>query len=1009
MLGLFLEITAKYNRRRSHFYFFQIFTLIFVVCWIGFTSYKELKETTLHLQAYLGLLDYSFAYLRNDDLGQIRERLREKNIYIWPEQGILLNPDRGDAKTKIEKIFETNYEEEYSILPVYEKKLLETFTLPTIDEEIYNLIKNNYILSSELYQFSKNLENNQKLAYFSKFFSSNRYVWNGYDKLIYFCVIKDGANYKVFFTSISDIADKSKFFKSILPSIFILVSIVFFFIFIFISNIRKLEKIEKLKNLINSTSSIPELTKILLTELKKQKMILSSVDILVLHGDSISIFSAQDNNDDIFFDILNESNPNYPKEIIQKLEDSKADYYLENKVRPDSIHIPIREQNQVYFLLSIHLLTKKINTSKIHFIIQFMNSITITLLKMKMEKNRLNELELKDYKSWIINQTSESPFDLFQNIKTRLFLSSNLRKGDFYLSDIIGIKLDENGIFQPFTGEILNLTQEQINKAFYYLKRFQENENKIFRDENQFIFIKPIFFKNIKTYIFFFFSERLEYLDYYFIELLESILGEFKKQIIYFIERSSREIVYSKLLQLGTGLQPEASEILKEFSESFFYYEGNHPFLTKLEIQERVHIWRNENLHFDADGYGILAEIDLFKSTEIKKILRENQEDLYSKVIQQVNSECYHRFNSLFQKFVVQSSAGGDGDGIRFFVSSLNHRQYGDEKFMPGFPILEKERKIYNNLWTQELIHMLYFISRLKVPFKLGGFLLESDLPMRLSIEKGEIKIHSFLQGFLHYSRSIKNWRLKNHNEYWKSSERDFSQSDYKLFISNKEIFQPWELVLPESLLKSSLEILNEEIFQIEPFFIPLNSNLNPNPRYYSIKIKSQVSHLLKVFPELIVLPTSWTLNLALVLTNELVKISDKYKDESSEAMFDILLNKQFSTKKGKSIDVNKEDLLSFYEIIQSGINIPGLYFPLEKKDVRDTTKEEFLNHIHWVKDHLLPRLFRKFEYGNQIYNLKLESYIVEDHEKQKYINEMNLKYREYYSLFENEKTNLFR
>ena len=231
---------------------FLIFSIVVVAleCFVlAYTIQDNLKRPTIQNLGKTGLIKFSQAKTSKEKKSIFNLYMKD-SIYLWPLNGIEIAPLKN-LYYKVEFILKRDFGDEYKNLPQYEKDFFRKKTIPFIENHI-SVNRNESLFKKEwsLYLNNKNsLEEN--IIASNKFVGLTRYSWNGYKKNMLFYLYKN----KLYFASISDVADKMSFLVSILIPIIALILSAFLLIYLnYYFSLKKQNEINKeVKKLLNIT------------------------------------------------------------------------------------------------------------------------------------------------------------------------------------------------------------------------------------------------------------------------------------------------------------------------------------------------------------------------------------------------------------------------------------------------------------------------------------------------------------------------------------------------------------------------------------------------------------------------------------------------------------------------------------------------------------------------------------------------------------------------------------
>jgi hypothetical protein len=223
---------------QSRFLLMSLVVIILECFVLGFIIKSNLDKPTIQNLAKMDLVKFAMAKTLKKRI-TIFENALQSRIYLWPKDGISLD-EKGSIPSKVEKVLLRDFGKEYKNLEKIEKQFLKEKTLPFIERDIQSKRKG-FFLDVNLFSYTK--ESFEKALFISKnSVGITRYFWNGYNKTLLFFLLKD----RIYFASISDIADKVSFLFSILTPLFILITSTFILIYLnYLFNIKRQNKINE--------------------------------------------------------------------------------------------------------------------------------------------------------------------------------------------------------------------------------------------------------------------------------------------------------------------------------------------------------------------------------------------------------------------------------------------------------------------------------------------------------------------------------------------------------------------------------------------------------------------------------------------------------------------------------------------------------------------------------------------------------------------------------------------
>ena len=241
-----LEKDSFFNPMKKNFQGrFLILSLLVILLeclFLIFTIKDNLNRPTIQDIAKVGLVKFAMAKTIEKREAVFKKYLKSR-IYLWPKDGISLS-EKGSISSKIDYVLARDWGDEYKNLVLEEKKIIKEKTLPfiekTITEKGEDFDKNKFEGSFEEELFISNAS-----------VGLTRYKWDGFKKNMLFFLF----NNKLYFSSISDVADKMSFLISILlPLTLLIISSFLLVYFNYFFNMKRQNTINKqIKGLLNET------------------------------------------------------------------------------------------------------------------------------------------------------------------------------------------------------------------------------------------------------------------------------------------------------------------------------------------------------------------------------------------------------------------------------------------------------------------------------------------------------------------------------------------------------------------------------------------------------------------------------------------------------------------------------------------------------------------------------------------------------------------------------------
>tara|TARA_B100000029_G_scaffold410746_1_gene412825 strand:+ start:1578 stop:3173 length:1596 start_codon:yes stop_codon:yes gene_type:complete len=206
----------------------------------------QLQIPTVQTQAKLELIKFA----KEKDVEKrklIFSNSLKKRIYLWPLEGILIDKNIQGFKKQIKEVLSKNFSKDWKTLPIIEKRFFLEKTVGSITLDLKRRIRDNFFLPKDINE-DDSFNKNKIFSLTSHHYTgSSRYSWKGYEKtLLYFLNKKDDGKYILFFSSLSDVADKTNFIESTFLYVIILVLSNFLIAYCnYIINIKKQIEVNK--------------------------------------------------------------------------------------------------------------------------------------------------------------------------------------------------------------------------------------------------------------------------------------------------------------------------------------------------------------------------------------------------------------------------------------------------------------------------------------------------------------------------------------------------------------------------------------------------------------------------------------------------------------------------------------------------------------------------------------------------------------------------------------------
>jgi DNA-directed RNA polymerase subunit H (RpoH/RPB5) len=973
------EINKRQHLKKIKSLILIIFILAIEVFYLGWVIFDEMNKPTMHFNS-ISLLhsyikNYGNSYLKTEILNETENQ----NIYIWPTDRTKINLE-AELDKEILTIFKNTYPEEFNLISAKEMNLLSNYTVREIENDIVFRFKNNLILKIEEIKEINSIYSNEEFSKILKFFSYTRYKWLGYNKTLIYFVYFNEENLEIKFVSFSDIAEKYSVFKRLsFPfGLLFLTTFIWFIINILSNNYQK--KIFTLENKILQSNSIFELCNKIYNDISIIDKNLTSFSIQILNGQDFFLYkiNEKDNCKNYYNRVDNDS---YTVKRRIALKDEYIDYFESfsdsNKIKIHSITIPVRVGGEIYSFINFNFSNFMYSEFRIYLINQISQPLINTFLYIDSIYSDIAREELSIFTAWIRENRQKSPTEFFYYLSEK------------FLNEKSNLKL------------LNNLYDINILKTDELLNEITTKEFEILNESNYFIFIKDhhlYYYYKIKlgdtySYIKIIFIHTNDELNPKMPDFIKSIFQQFSNQILEFSETYLKEIIMSEMIKQSTGFQDEAKEILDQKYNNFTETIDFGSIFDQVTIQMRVSNWIKEHVNFNTQGFGALFEIDLSKSSLIKQKINLDLSHDYEHTILKHNEKFFELVQNNLNKFLISEKSGGDGDGIRFFLTSRNIRKINHNTVPPYTLIDNDEKEYYRKKIFNSILDMLEYSHICSTPWKIGVFLLDSNSEMSLKLERGIIKINSYLDGLLDHSRSIKNFRFDNKHSQINTITLDFSSTKPSFIETPLPIYLPWTAILPEEFEQLLLEHSNK--IQYREFYIErFNSGINMIKKYYEIRLIGPYRKYYHFYPFLSILPLKWTIEFTEFLLMNLINFFKEYNHQKFDLKLIEFYKLQILDPKYKSfqIDLELKDLQNLLIPINHEIESNGLYFPIKELDSKrlgDYRKNEYL---HLIYNKKIPILKTMIHNGEKLNQLKNEYYQNNNqNEKKEILKQMNI------------------
>ncbi len=956
-----IELYSKQFKRRWFFLGIGIVLLVIEIFWIAQMVRYELQTPTLQLKARLFLLQYVVTEgVQKEAFFQEAKRV---NVDIWPPKGVDI---AGDAQQFSDKVHHYLQEEfpDYATLDAESLSLLK-FTISDIQIDVLTRIQKGILLDRSLVPEEVLDDHDLLTALTPEYVGFNRYRWHGFEKSLYYIVMPDNDldHYRIYFASVSDIADKSKFFKSLfLPGCSLLVT-AFLILGFTMSSYQRQNQILRLQNEIRNNDSFQGLIETLFRELCKQRSTrCHSCSLQILHGDSFSLITmGQEMGNLQYKHILPLDEQSATARRLSQLEQEFVELFelrAQHKSRKGSysLSMPLVQEDHVLAFINLNFLSTPTSPHLCFHVNHLIQSINEAFQRILAALAKRREYELEHYRQWLYDHSGISLPDLFQQLGERLKQDSH-RSMDFLppIQTVDGYSGDPDclmPLFDPAREICLELAADVL-KALHQME--ESEPHRLFSVGDQMHVLLRLKLPSSPGFVHMIFEENSARLNQLMVEHLANVFDEFVRHVTYYSEKVCRDTAYEELVRIATGLQPEVQEMLKEKVNAFFQIPGNS-ILSHEEIVSRMRWWMEiYEAEFRGQGYGMLIEMDLRRSTLVKQHLQNDaQRRSYEQAIQEMNVHCFQAFSREGEKFVTPNLSGGDGDGLRFFVTDLNSREVEGKVIPLGVPILEEEKSVYNQRLLKALLETLECTYRQGIPFKLGGLPLQTSDLLRMSFERGAIKIDSDLTGYVEQARFVKGNRMFDPDEEAITLSPDFSSSSFRLIEAPKRIYQPWSVVVPESFQKWAEALIDPKRLSLNTFYTQNHEASASEALKTWLEIRpAHPFPFHTVFLFLCRLPLGWTVSQAATLTSALYAFheqeSSQFGPHDTEAFLRAFCQQQ--------PDCEWPTLGHWLTPVSEKIHRSGLYMTLKQVDLGTVLLPDLQTHLETLLNYQLPQL----------------------------------------------------
>ena len=209
------------RKNKLRLIFLLIVFLIFESIWLLNKIHTEIKSPSLHPIAQILLVCQSLE--PNNRSPHCKNLKNEKHsLYFWPKNGVKLTLKENHFKLPFIETLKELYPQDFNKLPKHEIEELSKFVRTQITQSLFKMYQLNTYFNQD-FKMSVSDSNLHDISLkLSPFVGHSRYSWLGIEKTLYFNLVKKGTNdWRVYFMTLSDIADKFSFLKAIyLPYLF---------------------------------------------------------------------------------------------------------------------------------------------------------------------------------------------------------------------------------------------------------------------------------------------------------------------------------------------------------------------------------------------------------------------------------------------------------------------------------------------------------------------------------------------------------------------------------------------------------------------------------------------------------------------------------------------------------------------------------------------------------------------------------------------------------------------
>ncbi|MBK8397974.1 MAG: hypothetical protein IPL26_22395 [Leptospiraceae bacterium] len=958
---LFDSIKKKHTLRRYLTLGLIALTILFSLIWIGVASYSELITPPLHTVSSIRL--FQFASTRIDKLKskKILEKSETERIYIWPEEGIDFVANTSNFTEEVWKILMNKYPNDILKLSEEEKKILINYSLPTIEKDILIKISEKNFINQILIDKLNNESEGKLETLLPLYIGFNRYKWLGFTKILYFIITEEKKDtYKIFMASVSDAADKTSLLAAIfLPMSILLLSVLTLF-FVNIGSYQKQQSLYKIESRLFSANSFSKLVRIVIEEFTLLGLDISSMSIQVLRDIGFTLYSIDHRikkaetklvlyeEDSISFQRFHEDRQNIP--VIYEsfnTNNSKENQY--------SLTVPIIDADKKIAFANFNFKAKGLGFNKMYFIQNAFSGIQTAFTNILASIEEAKIQDWKEIKQWFFERREESPDVLFDLISKNLIgedfshklpnipkLDSVYLEEEKWICSFANVEKDIGIDINEFSESARNNLLQNNKTTIVFVKEFCN------------IFI-PLSIHGTNLFIFLKTLHADKDLTFFAIDYLQIIFYEYSNHINNYYERILKDKIHNELIYESTGLQEEVKEIIEVTANQIYSGWDYSVTMPKEKINSVIKNKVKEEKKFFAYGFGAAIELDLTRSSELKKTVNPAIMFSYERSIEDANSFLQNKLEEIENKFVTRNQSGGDGDSFQFFFTTKNSRVGMEKKS----EITPSEKRYYE----EKILNALFLTNaefyRRRIPMKLGFFPIDSSQEMNVSLEKGSLKINSYLQGLVDYSRSVKSYRLSLEGNEVPSIELIFSSenSQTKIGLTQMQVFQPWSINIPTYLLDLvPIDILDK--YNIDNFMLKdsTSESRSSPPKYSELSFKGYYKSLFRIYPELTKIPLSWTVPLAESIILKLYEFSKSRNGNVSEILEEFVKIKKVSFKQN-IFSIGKFDLIHFLSRDIQSINGQGIYMSLEQLNPLSLNSIEFIELMEMIIEIDLPHL----------------------------------------------------